>query len=62
LAGVSLRPAIDLLPEGYYPYDATIHPAGNEVWVVGASGDGAVAIDTTTNSVLTRIDLTGMAE
>ncbi len=61
-AGVSLPPAINLLPEGNYPYDATIHPAGHELWVVGAGGDGVVVIDTATGAILDRIDLTGMAE
>lgn len=47
--------AIDLLPEGDYPYDATITPDGSQVWIVGASGDGVVVIDRATNTVLQRI-------
>jgi len=44
--------AIDLLPEGNYPYDATISPDGGQVWFTGASGDGVVVIDRATNSVI----------
>ena len=40
-----------LLPEGDYPYDATINPRGTEVWFVGASGDGAVVVDRATNTI-----------
>lgn len=46
--------AIDLLPEGDYPYDATITPDGSQVWFVGASGDGVVVIDRLTSTVVTR--------
>jgi YVTN family beta-propeller protein len=46
---------IDLLPEGNYPYDATIKPDDSEVWFVGASGDGVVVIDRATNTVVQRI-------
>ncbi len=46
---------IDLLPEGNYPYDATISPDGTEVWVPGASGDGVVVIDRTSGLVTHRI-------
>ncbi|MBD3221630.1 beta-propeller fold lactonase family protein [bacterium] len=46
--------AIDLLPEGNYPYDATITPDGSQVWFVGASGDGVVVIDRATNGVVER--------
>jgi YVTN family beta-propeller protein len=53
----AVSPAVDLLPEGNYPYDATVHPEGHEVWVVGASGDGVVVVDTTTNTVVQRINL-----
>lgn len=42
---------ISLLPEGDYPYDATMSPDGAEVWFCGASGDGVVVIDTETNTV-----------
>lgn len=44
-----------LMPEGDYPYDATITPDGSEVWFVGASGDGAVVIDRATNTITHRI-------
>jgi YVTN family beta-propeller protein len=44
--------AIDLLPEGNYPYDATISPDGGQVWFTGASGDGVVVIDRATSSVI----------
>ena len=37
---------IELQPEAAYPYDATIAPAGDRVWFVGASGDGVVVVDT----------------
>lgn len=56
-AGTALSPSIGLLPEGDYPYDATILPDGSEVWVCGASGDGVVVIDTATHAVIARIDL-----
>jgi YVTN family beta-propeller protein len=56
-AGTALTPSIDLLPEGNYPYDATILPDGSEVWICGASGDGIVVIDTTTHAVTHRIAL-----
>jgi YVTN family beta-propeller protein len=46
---------LSLLPEGDYPYDATINPDGSEVWFVGAVGDGAVVIDRTTNTITHRI-------
>jgi uncharacterized repeat protein (TIGR01451 family) len=46
-----------LLPEGNYPYDATMKPDGSEVWIPGASGDGVVVIDTTTNQITQRINV-----
>ncbi len=46
---------LDLLPEGDYPYDATMTPDGSEVWTPGASGDGVVVIDTTSGTVSQRI-------
>ena len=54
LASHSSGAAIDLLPEGNYPYDATITPDGGQVWFVGSSGDGIVVIDRNTNTVLDR--------
>ncbi len=48
-------PSISLLPQGDYPYDATITPDGTEVWFVGAVGDGAVVIDRATNTITHRI-------
>jgi len=48
-------PAIGLLPEGDYPYDATMHPEGHEVWIVGSAGDGVVVVDVFTNTVTHRI-------
>lgn len=42
---------ISLLPDGDYPYDATITPDGSQVWFVGASGDGVVVFDRATNTV-----------
>jgi YVTN family beta-propeller protein len=48
-------PAIGLLPEGNYPYDATLNPAGTEVWIPGASGDGVIVIDRATNTISHRI-------
>jgi len=53
--GTALAPAINLLPEGNYPYDVTIHPRGHELWVVGAIGDGVVVIDTETHDVIARV-------
>jgi YVTN family beta-propeller protein len=46
---------IDLLPDGDYPYDATMRPDGTEVWICGAVGDGIVVIKTATNTVSHRI-------
>ncbi|MCK4305326.1 MAG: T9SS type A sorting domain-containing protein [Candidatus Eisenbacteria sp.] len=42
---------INLLPEGDYCYDATMNPAGTEIWIPGASGDGLIVIDRATNTV-----------
>ncbi|MCP4591851.1 MAG: YncE family protein [bacterium] len=60
--GTALAPVIDLLPEGNYPYDATIHPAGHELWVVGASGDGVVVVDTASATIAARIALGSAGE
>jgi len=48
---------ISVMPEGQYPYDATMSPEGLEVWIPGASGDGIVVIDRGTGSVSHRIDV-----
>ncbi len=53
---------IDLLPEGNYPYDASINPAGTELWITGAVGDGVIVIDTANLVITQRIDLAGEAE
>lgn len=47
---------LSVLPEGDYPYDATMNPAGTEVWIVGASGDGVVVYDLQTKLITHRID------
>ncbi|MBM3316513.1 MAG: beta-propeller fold lactonase family protein [Candidatus Eisenbacteria bacterium] len=47
--------SLSLLPEGDYPYDATMTPDGSEVWFVGAGGDGAVVVDRATNTIIHRI-------
>lgn len=52
-------PDIDLLPEGNYPYDVTFNGDGSEVWIAGASGEGIVVVDTTTNSIIERINYVG---
>lgn len=46
---------IDLLPEGDYCYDATMNPAGTEIWIPGASGDGIIIIDRASNAISHRI-------
>ncbi len=48
---------LSLLPEGDYPYDATMKPDGSEVWIPGAVGDGVVVIDTATNQISHRINV-----
>jgi len=48
-------PAIEILPEGDYPYDAVMSFDGTEVWICGGSGDGVVVIDRATNTVSHRI-------
>ncbi len=47
--------AIEILPEGNYPYDATMSPDGTEVWICGGSGDGVAVIDVASNDVTHRI-------
>lgn len=53
---------VDLLPEGDYPYDVTLHPDGTEVWIAGAVGDGVLVVDTTSHAITERISLAGTAE
>jgi YVTN family beta-propeller protein len=60
--GSTVGSSIDLLPEGDYPYDATILPDGSEVWICGAVGDGIVVVDTATRTVIERIDLSAIGE
>ncbi len=60
--GAAVGPDIDLLPEGDYPYDTTLHPDGSEVWICGAVGDGVIVLDAVTHAILDRIDLAGTAE
>ena len=52
LASYIAGAAISLLPEGNYPYDATITPDGDQVWFVGSSGDGVVVLDRASNTVV----------
>lgn len=47
--------AVDLLPEGNYPYDATLTPDEAEIWIPGASGDGVIVIDRATDTITHRI-------
>ena len=60
--GTSVGGDVDLLPEGNYPYDATMTPDGAEVWIPGAAGDGVIVLDVATQTVAQRIDLAGVAE
>jgi YVTN family beta-propeller protein len=48
-------PDIDLLPEGNYPYDVTLNRDGSEVWIAGASGEGVIVVDTTSNTIIEHI-------
>ena len=48
-------PDIDLLPEGNYPYDVTLNGDGSEVWIAGASGEGVIVVDTTSNTIIHHI-------
>ncbi len=60
--GAPVGADVDLLPEGDYPYDVTIHPDGGEVWICGAVGDGVIVVDAVTHAILERISLAGSAE
>jgi|GEM_PF-2952073 len=51
----TLSGTLSLLPEGDYPYDATITPDGREVWIAGAAGDGVIVVDTAINQVTHHI-------
>jgi YVTN family beta-propeller protein len=53
--GIANSNTIDLLPEGQYPYDATINPAGTQVWIPGASGEGLIVVDAITPAIVQRI-------
>jgi YVTN family beta-propeller protein len=55
LVTYALGVPIDVLPEGDYPYDATMSPDGSEVWIAGNSGDGVVVIETATNTITHRV-------
>ncbi len=55
LATYATDPEVSVLPEGDYPYDATMNPAGTEVWIPGASGDGVVVVDRATGMITQRI-------
>ncbi len=55
LASYMVEPALSLLPEGNYPYDATMNPAGTEIWIPGASGDGLVVVDLASGLITHRI-------
>ncbi len=50
----TLSTTFSLLPEGDYPYDATMTRDGHEVWVTGAIGDGVLVISTTSNTIVER--------
>jgi DNA-binding beta-propeller fold protein YncE len=52
-------PDIDLLPEGDYPYDVTLNRDGSEVWIAGASGEGVIVVDTSSNTISERIQNLG---
>ena len=58
-AGTALSPTVDLMPEGDYPYDATLNRGGDEVWVVGASGEGGLVISATGHTILHRLPALG---
>jgi YVTN family beta-propeller protein len=48
-------PDIDLLPEGDYPYDVTLNRDGSQVWIAGATGEGVIVVDTTSNTIIQRL-------
>src|SRR5690606_29102329 len=62
LGSRTAQPVMGLGAAASYPYDATVRPGGAEVWIVGASGDGVVIVDTSTNAIVTTISLAGMAD
>ncbi|MCI0395379.1 MAG: beta-propeller fold lactonase family protein [Chloroflexi bacterium] len=59
LGSNTLTTTFSLLPEGDYPYDATMTLDGGEVWVVGNSGDSVVVVDTTALTITERITAVG---
>ena len=50
---------LDLLPEGNYPYDATLNPDGTEVWIAGAIGEGLIIVDAITPTIVQPIPMLG---
>jgi uncharacterized repeat protein (TIGR01451 family) len=55
VGGFALTNTIDLLPEGNYPYDATLNRDGSQVWLAGASGEGLVVVDAITPTIVTAV-------
>jgi len=53
--GIANANTIGLLPEGQYPYDATVNPAGTQVWLSGASGEGLIVVDALSPAIVQRI-------
>ncbi len=55
LVTYAIGDTIDLLEAADYPYDATMRPGGNEIWLCGASGDSLIVIDRASNAISHRI-------
>lgn len=55
VTSLATDPSVSVLPEGDYPYDATMNPDGTEIWIPGASGDGVVVVDRATGTITQRI-------
>ena len=55
LASYVTEPDVSVLPEGDYPYDATMNPDGTEIWIPGAAGDGVVVVDRASGLITHRI-------
>lgn len=47
--------SFNLMPQGEYPFDATMTPNGREVWLTGASGAGVVVVDVASGIITQRI-------